>query len=40
MAGPVGSGNSGAGGAGDKRRRRKWEGGEGIPDYAVEIIHL
>ncbi|KAF9112728.1 hypothetical protein BGX27_002903 [Mortierella sp. AM989] len=24
----------------DKRRRRRWEGGEGIPDYAVEIIHL
>ncbi|KAF9972307.1 hypothetical protein BGZ73_004584 [Actinomortierella ambigua] len=24
----------------DKRRRRKWEGGEGIPDYGVEIIHM
>ncbi|KAG0351814.1 hypothetical protein BC939DRAFT_503973 [Gamsiella multidivaricata] len=32
---------SGTGGAtADKRRRRKWEGGEGIPDYGVEIIHL
>ncbi|KAF9144515.1 hypothetical protein BG015_000080 [Linnemannia schmuckeri] len=28
------------GGPNDKRRRRKWVGGEGIQDYAVEIIHL
>ncbi|KAF9941666.1 hypothetical protein BGZ65_002174 [Modicella reniformis] len=33
-------GASGGGINADKRRRRKWEGGEGIPDYGVEIIHL
>ncbi|KAF9350693.1 hypothetical protein BGX26_011186 [Mortierella sp. AD094] len=45
VAGFSASGNHGivsaAGGiVADKRRRRRWEGGEGIPDYAVEIIHL
>ncbi|KAI1294080.1 hypothetical protein EDD11_008260 [Mortierella claussenii] len=45
VAGVVASTSQGiitaAGGvAADKRRRRKWEGGEGIPDYGVEIIHL
>ncbi|KAF9209458.1 hypothetical protein BGZ49_004303 [Haplosporangium sp. Z 27] len=45
VAGYNASGNHGiitaAGGVvADKRRRRRYEGGEGVPDYAVEIIHL
>ncbi|KAF9096653.1 hypothetical protein BGX29_008477 [Mortierella sp. GBA35] len=37
----AGTAVAGAGGlGGDKRRRRKFDGGEGIPEYAVEIIHL
>ncbi|KAG0257599.1 hypothetical protein DFQ27_005040 [Actinomortierella ambigua] len=40
--GPQGPNVIGGGGrvSADKRRRRKWEGGEGIPDYGVEIIHM
>ncbi|KAF8939234.1 hypothetical protein EDD21DRAFT_366681 [Dissophora ornata] len=39
-SGNVGIVSAAGGVVADKRRRRKWEGGEGIPDYAVEIIHL
>ncbi|KAG0228112.1 hypothetical protein BGW42_002413 [Actinomortierella wolfii] len=40
--GPQGPGVIGGGSriSADKRRRRKVEGGEGIPDYGVEIIHM